>query len=390
MYVSIRYPRYLIAFFAVAFLSLTLQSCGGGGSSSGGSKYDDKRMTINKPMPGGAVFETIDYSVALSGNAFVWPKITDCPGIAPQPLTIQWRNKANGSSGIGESHVGCLCDMFACAPSSRWTIEFGLVPLKIGENLITITGTAGGKSQSASIKVVRLEGGTALAVTTTPGQMILGNTYPIEIKVLDSAGRGVPDQLIEWATQNAQVAGIHPESLSTDVAGLAEATVSARSVGEAEIVVHIAGTDISTTIKLTVNTSSNDTGQELPSKPILIRPINNSIISQSAPESCKDTSIYSFGHQINFDWSDSEATSEIVGYHLFVKHLGASLPTIQQFVAQSYFTHTKCSTRVIDSNLYDWEWHVRAEDAKGNLSPKSDVGVFQFAPCRMEDGSTCR
>jgi len=128
-----------------------------------------------------------------------------------------------------------------------------------------------------------------------------------------------------------------------------------------------------------------------PDTPTLNEPINNQTIQQNNPDiGCEFDPFFGFGSEIFFDWTDSESSSGISGYQLFVIGPGAIFPIVDTFVAESEFTHTSCNSFVIDVNLMGWEWTVQAVDNDGNMSDVSDTGVFQFEPlCRFEDGTVC-
>jgi len=127
-----------------------------------------------------------------------------------------------------------------------------------------------------------------------------------------------------------------------------------------------------------------------PDTPTLNEPINNQVIQQNNPDiGCPFNPTFGFGWEIFFDWTDSESSSGISGYQLFVMGSNAIFPIIDTFVAESEFTHTSCNGFVIDVNLFGWEWTVQAVDNDGNMSDVSDTGVFQFGPCRLANGDPC-
>jgi hypothetical protein len=128
-----------------------------------------------------------------------------------------------------------------------------------------------------------------------------------------------------------------------------------------------------------------------PSAPTLITPINNVKIQQNDPSTgCTLNPTRGYGTKLSFDWTDVNPPAGLAGYQLYVKRKGASLPLIDTFTSNSEFTKVSCDSFIADSNLLDWEWTVQTEDSQGTRGPVSAVGVFQFAPCQLEDGSMCR
>jgi len=133
-----------------------------------------------------------------------------------------------------------------------------------------------------------------------------------------------------------------------------------------------------------------------PDTPILIEPINNQAVKQNDPNiGCTFSPNRGFGFEIFFDWTDSESSNGISGYHLFVIGPNATIPLIDAFVNESEFTFTSCNTFIIDSNLMGWQWNVQAIGNDGNLinvrilSDISETQTFQFEQCRLEDGTAC-
>ena len=124
--------------------------------------------------------------------------------------------------------------------------------------------------------------------------------------------------------------------------------------------------------------------------PELLSPVDNAVIQQNDPTSgCSLNPSRGYGLQIFFDWTDSSSANGVVGYELFVKKDTATLPIVSTLVGSSEFAHTSCNSFVTDGNLEGWEWRVRAQDALGTFSDWSAAGLFQFAPCRLADGTPC-
>ena len=70
-------------------------------------------------------------------------------------------------------------------------------------------------------------------------------------------------------------------------------------------------------------------------------------------------------------------------------HRGAQYPLVDWEVGESELTYQGCGF-VIDRNLKDWEWKVRARSLTDSYSSWTEAGTFKFLPCRLEDGSPCR
>jgi len=124
--------------------------------------------------------------------------------------------------------------------------------------------------------------------------------------------------------------------------------------------------------------------------PILIEPIDNQAIKQNNPDiGCPFSENFGFGHEIFFDWTDSESPNGIVGYEIFAIGGNAIFPIIHTFATESEFTDTSCNSFVIDANLENWTWNVTAVDNQGNKSEVSETKVFRFEECRLEGGVPC-
>ena len=121
--------------------------------------------------------------------------------------------------------------------------------------------------------------------------------------------------------------------------------------------------------------------------PELLAPINNAAVVQNNPSiGCSLNPDRGYGFEIAFDWTDVAAAVE---YDLFATHRGAPLPLVDTQVSDSDHTDTRCGSFVIDSNLDDWDWRVRARDAQGNTGNWSQTATFRFEPCRLAGGASC-
>jgi hypothetical protein len=126
-----------------------LAGCGGGGPHE--PQY---ALTIDEPPS----LTTALFEVTLTGDGFLPPESTcdgDCIGLLPAPVfgqlgpyTLGWRNDANGDSGT--LVLRWICNCGGNAP--HW---IGSMPLVPGANRITVTMTAGGYTQSASVTITR-------------------------------------------------------------------------------------------------------------------------------------------------------------------------------------------------------------------------------------------
>jgi len=133
---------------------------------------------------------------------------------------------------------------------------------------------------------------------------------------------------------------------------------------------------------------------EIVSTPDLLTPIDNTVIEQNnANIGCPNDPTSGFGFEIFFDWTDSSSPNGIIGYHILAQSaittLEGEIEPIVAFVETSEFTEVNCNAFVADSNLNGWEWRVTAKDNLGNFSKDSETGLFQFEPCRLEDGTLC-
>ena len=96
-----------------------------------------------------------------------------------------------------------------------------------------------------------------------------------------------------------------------------------------------------------------------------------------------------YGFEIRFDWGESRSSEGVVGYDLYVQHRTSVWPMIDQRVTESRHLYRSCNGFVIDENLDNWEWRVRAVDARGHMSEWSEARPFRFEPCRTAPGRRC-
>jgi len=126
-----------------------------------------------------------------------------------------------------------------------------------------------------------------------------------------------------------------------------------------------------------------------PTVPGLLKPLSTAIEQNDPSSGCPDAGNRGQGFVIRFDWTDSEASEEIAGYQLWVMHRGSQFPLVDWEVGESEMIYLGCGF-VVDRNLKDWEWKVRARSLTDTYSAWSPVGTFEFQPCRLADGTKCR
>ena len=94
------------------------------------------------------------------------------------------------------------------------------------------------------------------------------------------------------------------------------------------------------------------------------------------------------GMHLDFDWSDATHPSGIAEYEIIVQHQGATYPVVSTSTTESRYSRIVCGY-VIDRNLTDWRWKVRAHVNSGAWGKWTSDRRFDFAPCRKADGSMC-
>lgn len=133
------------------WLAVALLVAGCGGDGNDGPKY---ALVIDPP----AASTTSADQIVLTGEGFLPPGSTcsgDCEGLLPPPVfgdlgpyTLEWRNAATGESGT--LRLSWICNCGGNAP--YW---IGTVPLAPGDNVITVTMSAGEVVESASVTIKR-------------------------------------------------------------------------------------------------------------------------------------------------------------------------------------------------------------------------------------------
>jgi hypothetical protein len=122
-----------------------------------------------------STYHTSSESIGLSGSGHATAKSGGCK--SAQSLRISWHNASNGTTGIGSAYVVCPCIVIMCVPDGLWNIGDGSIPLEIGENKITVTARAFGKSAERSITIVRSEATTLSAEYVRPTLAPPGDGY---------------------------------------------------------------------------------------------------------------------------------------------------------------------------------------------------------------------
>lgn len=124
--------------------------------------------------------------------------------------------------------------------------------------------------------------------------------------------------------------------------------------------------------------------------PVAVAPSNSAVISQSNPASgCTADPAAGLGIYIQFSWAAASTPTGVSGYELYVIHVGSLNPVIDTVVATTGYTYTACDGFVADANLNNWQWRVRAQEAQGQFTDWSGWATFQYAPCRLSDGTPC-
>lgn len=85
--------------------------------------------------------------------------------------------------------------------------------------------------------------------------------------------------------------------------------------------------------------------------------------------------------------SDPKFLTHVASYELVVQHNG-SFPALDVVVTQANYTWLACNAFVIDSNITNWQWLVRARSKGGHILAVSAPGNFSFTTCRLVDGTT--
>ena len=122
----------------------------------------------------------------------------------------------------------------------------------------------------------------------------------------------------------------------------------------------------------------------------LVSPVDGIVVPQNdASIGCEYHPDRGYGFRLTLDWEDAHHATNGQRYEIWVQHSGSAHPLAETFTSGSRYTHLACNAFVIDRNLEDWEWKVRAVRGDGGAGPWSEVRTFRFAPCRLESGVPC-
>ena len=122
--------------------------------------------------------------------------------------------------------------------------------------------------------------------------------------------------------------------------------------------------------------------------PELVLPAEHATITQNVESTfCSKSSAGVFGYSIEFAWSKVASATR---YELYVRHSGLPAPALDYVTQQLSYELQQCGAFIADANLKQWEWRVRALPESGDAGPWSETRQFEFAPCRLPDGTPCR
>ena len=377
----------------------TLSACSSGGD---GAAPNVGSVDIDVACPSADV-HCIDFSddppyttdhdtINVGGGAFISPtsnvSCSETFGAADTAatisltgVTVSWVNETTGTGGPASQSASSSRFIFIVTCRHRWRAS---VPLAMGDNLFTVTASdSAGNVGQASITITRLRDMPPRVLSTTPENNAL-------VVAVDNPITATFSEAVAFTTVNTTTF-----LLTDDANNLVSGSVTYLG-GTTYRFVPFSPLAGATSYTATLTTGIKDTGgnslaakyswrfateSKLVTVPTLITPINNVAIKQNNPDSgCPPDPTLGFGLIILFDWTNSNSRYGIAGYHLFAKGKNASLPIVDTFVATSELTWTNCGGFVIDRHLEGWEWHVQAEDRRGNLSPKSITGTFRFDP----------
>ena len=122
----------------------------------------------------------------------------------------------------------------------------------------------------------------------------------------------------------------------------------------------------------------------------LLSPDDGAAIPQNVSTIGCSPSTYGYGWRITFEWRANHR-KDVAGYQLRFQHRGSILPILNITIPgaeSSTYSVQQCHSFVADFNLTNWDWSVRAIDDQGQPG-ESTQGTFDFAPCRLDDGTPC-
>jgi hypothetical protein len=119
---------------------------------------------------------------------------------------------------------------------------------------------------------------------------------------------------------------------------------------------------------------------------VLVAPDPEALIRQNDPASgCAFHAAAGYGSRIVFDWGDVTAAAGLARYEIHVQHEGSAGALVDTIASSSEYVYLGCGGYVVERNLRDWVWKVRAVDRDGRASDWVERR-FAFAPCRLDDG----
>lgn len=97
--------------------------------------------------------------------------------------------------------------------------------------------------------------------------------------------------------------------------------------------------------------------------PSLLSPEDGIVVRQNDPGSgCSYDRVVGYGFKVTFSWTPVAGASE---YRLFLLGPGATIPALNRLVAGTAYQYQDCGSFVIDPNLRNWQWRVRAVGSDG-------------------------
>ncbi len=313
-----------------------------------------------------------DSSSLSEGEHVIYFKVQDNNGAwsseVRRTITIGPGSTTSGLPVINTFSVSPASAAPGAAVTLKWTVS--------GADTVHIDGGVGDVSASGSAVVFPAITTTYnLTAANTEGTANAATTVTVSGSI--PAGYPVINSFI--ATPNVIAAG-DAAVLSWDVTGATEVTItpgigSVATSGSSSVSPAVTTSYTLTatnnvgffTMTITVVVSGSVADSTPPGVPVLITPVDGDVMPQPVSPWA-------------FDWEDAvDAESGINQYHLYVIHLGAAHPVIDQKVAASEYT-TTIGGAVNSGYLTDWTWKVRAQNNEGLWSDWSAVNTFSVAP----------
>lgn len=120
----------------------------------------------------------------------------------------------------------------------------------------------------------------------------------------------------------------------------------------------------------------------------LLSPAQDAVLRQNDPSTgCPANSSRGYGTRLDLDWTAASHPSG-VEYEVRVQKIGARLALIDTVTSATDLTRISCGAYIIDTNLRDWQWQVRAHTGDGQTGAWA-IGHFHYEPCRLDDGRRC-